>query len=212
MIKNHLILSMERFLIWWVSIRSRSSVAPQVCKVCRQSHPNKYRPANVAKESKMPCAGKDWKWFVRYRYGTMGLWSTSQFWECNHQRSSLLTNKNYAGKEVTSIQISWILDHNDFQNIQNNEALILYTKRMSVCVSWFKSYLPHSGVWSESLGRPPNHQNHISYILKPRNCRADVIWKESCNRNLGWFRPPWQGFPPKLLFPKTWMIFQGTCL
>ena len=97
--KNYLILSMERFLIWWVSIRSRSSVAPQVCKVCRQSHPNKYRPANVAKESKMPCAEEDWKRFVRFRYCTMGLWSTSQFWECNHQRCSLPKINKYWEKD-----------------------------------------------------------------------------------------------------------------
>ena len=96
MIKNHLILSIERFLIWWVSIRSRSSLAPQVCKVCRQSHPDEYGPANIANESKMPRAEKDWKWFVRFRYG---IWSTSQFWECNHQRSSLLKiNNKYWGK------------------------------------------------------------------------------------------------------------------
>ena len=51
----------------------------------------------TCKHSEWEQAEKDWTRFIRFRCGTMGLWSTSQFWECNTRdlHCSKSTNKNW---------------------------------------------------------------------------------------------------------------------
>ena len=210
-----------RFLAWWVWIGSWSSLAPQVCKVWRQSHPNVYGPANIANESKLSgldtalgdlgqplsfgnattrdvhcrksknnhlekCEGTfHWRnWSKQFpqephndshlRYWRKSMQAVSKNLWRETGKDKMLERKSLVHKLVEF----WITMTPQTSR-KTNEALILYTNR-------FKSYLPHSGwqsaafsaqcdlvivwkshfwtVWSGSFGRPPNHQNRISYI------------------------------------------------
>ena len=141
--------------------------------------------------------------------------------------------KKNAVKGVTSTQISWILDHNDSQNIQNNEALILYTNRMRVLLFMVQTCSNHICLIPDGDLRRfrPGHRlecrifelfgvslsaghkiTRIASHTSQNHAPVMRMFSKSGYRNLGWSRPPWLGFPPKYFFPKTGMIFQWTCL